>query len=105
MLLFLLIIIAIYMAADTASLTLYFLNYPLCRTSEYKGFFKALEYVVHRVASVGFVWVPRRRLSENGLLILGCVSAVGYNLLAQVRDWSLVVGKGGGYKTGGGGGQ
>lgn len=85
-----LVILALYMVGDQASgapLTLYFLNYPLCWNSEYIGYYKASEYVVRYVACLLFVWMFVRKIGEGGLLFLGCLSCVLYNIvLAQARD-------------------
>lgn len=92
-----LLLMAFYILSDQANLVplnLYLMRYPLCWNSIMIGYYQAANILVRYVMTFVLLQLLIKKLGESGLLILGCVSCILYDLvLSQTRvTWVAFVG-------------
>lgn len=72
-------------------ITFYVLNPPLCWNSVLIGYFNSYTYVIQTIGSLVFLKLFFRCLGEYGLVVLSCLSGVGYYILLAESTTTLMV--------------
>ena len=72
-------------------ITFYVLNPPLCWNSVLIGFYNSFAYVVQTIGSLLFLKLFHRYLKEYGLVIISCLSGIGFYLLLAQSTTTLMV--------------
>ena len=72
-------------------ITFYVLNPPLCWNSVLIGYYTSFAYVLQTIGSLIFLKLFYRCLKEYGLVVVSCLSGVGYYLVLAQATTTLMV--------------
>ena len=72
-------------------ITFYVLNPPLCWNSVLIGYYNSFAYIVQTIGSLLFLKLFHRCLQEYGLVIISCLSGIGFYLLLAQSTTTLMV--------------